>query len=73
MSLSPSQQKSIKRQTKCKAQTIEFTKRFKLKGNTPKFNKLKAELTSIINRGGNSEDILNIEGQIKELVDEDVA
>ena len=33
-------------------------------------NKLKAELTSVINKGGTSEEILNIESQIKELVDE---
>ena len=58
---------------KCKEQTIEFTKRFKLKGNTLKINKLKAELTSIITEGGSSAEMLNIESQIKELVDEDVA
>ena len=44
---------------------IKFPKRFKIKGNNPRINKLKAELTSIINEGGNSEDILNIESQIK--------
>ena len=71
MSLSPSQQKSIKRQTKCKAQTIEFTKRFKLKGNTPKINKLKAELTTIRDDGGSSEEILDIESRIKDFVDDD--
>ena len=51
---------------------MKFTKRFKLKGNTPKINKLKAELTTIINEGGSSEEILNIERRIKELVDKDV-
>ena len=58
--------------TECKEQTIDFTKRFKLKGNTPKINKLKAELTIVINEGGSSEEILNIESQIQEHVDEDV-
>ena len=47
---------------------MEFSKRIKLKGNTPKIIKLKIELPSVlINEGGNSEDILNIQ----ELVDED--
>ena len=53
--------------------TIEFTKRFKLKGNNSKIKKPKAEFTSIINEVGNSEDIPNNKSQIKELVDEDVA
>ena len=53
---------------KCKKQTIEFTKRFKLRGNAPKINKLKAKLTRV----GSSEEILDIESQIRELVDEDV-
>ena len=35
---------------KCKEQTIELTKRFKLRG--------KAELTFVINEGGSNEDIL---------------
>ena len=52
-------------QTKCKEHTIEITKSFRI-------NKLKAELTTIINEGGSSEEILNIESQIKELGDEDV-
>ena len=39
----------------------------------PKIIKLRIELTSVFNEGGNSEDILNIESQIKELVDKDVA
>ena len=28
---------------KCKEQTIEFTKKFKLRGNAPKINKLKGQ------------------------------
>ena len=33
---------------KCKEQTIEFTKKFKLRGNAPKIDKLKVSLTRII-------------------------
>ena len=44
-----------------------------LKGYNQKINKLEAELTSIVNEGVHSEDILDVESQIKELVDEDVA
>ena len=43
---------------KCKEQMIEFTKRFKFKENTPKKSKLKAELTTVINEEGSSEEIL---------------
>ena len=57
---------------KCKEQTMEFTKLFKSKENTPKISKLKAELTTVINEGGSSEEMLDIENQIKELVDEDI-
>ena len=57
---------------KCKEQTIEFTKKFKLRGIAPKINRKKAELTRFIGLGGNSEAILDIESQIRELVDEDV-
>ena len=57
---------------KCKEQTIEFTKKFKLRGNAPKINKLKAKLTRVIDEGGSSEEILEIESQMRELVDEDV-
>ena len=57
---------------KCKEQTIEFTKRFKLRGNSPKINKLKAKLTRVIDEGGSSEEILDIKSQMRELVDEDV-
>ena len=53
---------------KCKEQTIEFTKKFKLRGNAPKINKLKAALTRVIDEGGNSEEILKIESQIREYV-----
>ena len=52
---------------------MKFTKRFKLKGNNPKMSILKAKITSIMNEGGSSEEITNIESQIKELVDEDLA
>ena len=48
------------------------TKRFKLRGNAPKINKLKAKLTRVIDEGGSSEEILDMESQIRELVDEDV-
>ena len=57
---------------KCKEQMIEFTKKFKLRGNAPKINKLKAKLTRVINEGGSSEEILDIQSQMRELVDEDV-
>ena len=57
---------------KCKEQTIEFTKRFKLRGNTPKINKLKAQLTRVIDEGGSIKEILDMKSQLKELVDEDV-
>ena len=51
---------------KCKEQTIEFTTRFKLRGNTPKINKINAELTTLINDGGSSEEIFDIEICINE-------
>ena len=35
----------------CKEQTIEFTKKFKLRGNAPKMNRLKATLTRVIDEG----------------------
>ena len=41
--------------TICKEQTLVFTKRFKSKGKTTKINKLKIELTSVINKGGKIE------------------
>ena len=47
---------------------MELTKRFKLKGNTHKNNKLKIELTSVINEGGKSKDTLNIEIKFKNLL-----
>ena len=50
---------------KCKEQTMDFTKRFEL-------NRHKAELKTVINEGGSSEEILDIESPIKELVDEDM-
>ena len=55
----------------CKELTIAFTRYFKLRG-TPKINKLKQELMIVINEGGSSEEILDIESLIKELVDDDV-
>ena len=57
---------------KCKEQTIEFTKKFKSGGTAPKINKLKANLTRVIDESGSSEEISDIESQIRELVDEDV-
>ena len=57
---------------KCKEQMIEFTKKFKLRGNSPKINKLMAKLMKVIDESGSSEEILNIESQMRELVDEDV-
>ena len=57
---------------KCKEHTIEFTKKFKLRGNAPKINKLEAKLTRVIDEGDSSEKSLDIESQIKELVDEDI-
>ena len=57
---------------KCKEQTIEFTKKFKLRGNAPTINKLKAKLTRVIDEGGSSEEIMDIESQMRELVDEDI-
>merc|ERR1712198_590053 len=58
---------------KCKEQTMTFTKKFKLRGNSPQINKLKTELTRLINNGGdNGEEILSLEDQIQLLTDEDV-
>ena len=57
---------------KCKDQTIEFTKKFRLRGNGPKINKLKVKLMRVIYEGGSSQEILDIESQIRELVDEDI-
>ena len=58
---------------KCKEQTMAFTKKFKLRGNSPKINKLKTKLTKLANQGGdNSEEILRLENQIQLLVDEDL-
>ena len=57
---------------KRKEKIIEFIKEFKLRGNTPKINTLKAKFTRVIDEGGSSEEILEIESQMRELVDEDV-
>ena len=52
---------------------MSFTKRFKLRGNSPKISKLRQELTMLVNQGGeNSERILRLENQIQLLVDEDL-
>ena len=59
--------------TKCKEQTMEYTKQFKQKGNTPKINKLRADLIVLVYSGGSSEDILKIEAWMKELEEEDIA
>ena len=53
--------------TKCREQTMEYTKQFKLKGNTPKMSKLRSDLTVLVNSGGSGEDILKIEARMKEL------
>ena len=57
---------------KCREQTIELTKNFMFRGNVPNINKFKAELSIVIKEGGSSEEILDIESRIKELVDDDV-
>ena len=53
---------------------MAFTKKFKLRGNSPQINKLKTELTKLVNqRGGDkSDEILRVEEQIQLLVDEDL-
>ena len=40
--------------------------------SAPKINKLKAKLTRVIDEGGSCEEILDIESQMREIVDEDV-
>ena len=56
---------------KCKEQTMAFTRKFKLRGNSPQINKLKTELTKLVNQGGDkSDEILRVEEQIQLLVDE---
>ena len=58
---------------KCKEQTMAFTKKFKLRGNSPQINKLKTELTKLVNQGEDkSDEILRVEEQIQLLVDEDL-
>ena len=52
---------------------MAFTKKLKLRGNSPQINKLKTVLTKLVNQGGdNSEEILRVEEQIQLLVDEDL-
>ena len=59
---------------KCKEQTMAFTKKFKLRGNSPQINKLRQEPTTVVNQGkDNGEKILRLEEQIQLLVDEDLA
>ena len=58
---------------KCKEQTMDYTKRYRLKGNSPMINKLRAELTSLVNSGGSGEEILKIEARMKDLEEEDIA
>ena len=44
-----------------------------MRGNSPEINKLRQELTMLINQGGeNSDKILRLENQIQLLVDEDL-
>ena len=52
---------------------MEYTKQFRLKDNTPKNNKLRADLTVLVNSGGSGEDILKIEARMKDLEEEDIA
>ena len=52
---------------------MEYTKQFKLKGNTPKINKLRSDITVLVNSGRSGEDILKIEARMKELEEEDIA
>ena len=52
---------------------MDYTKQFRLKGNTRKINKLRADLTALVNSGGSGEDILKIEARMKELEEEDIA
>ena len=52
---------------------MKYTKTFKLTGNIPKINKLRADLTVLVNSGGSGEDILKIEARTKELEEEDNA
>ena len=50
-----------------------FHKKFKLRGNSPQINKLRQELTTVFNQGGdNGKKILRLEEQIQLLVDEDL-
>ena len=52
---------------------MAFKKSFKLRGNSPKIDKLRQEITSVINKGGdNSERIFSLESQIQLLVYEDL-
>ena len=52
---------------------MSFTKRFKLRGNSPQTSKRRQELTKLVNQGGeNSERILRLENQIQLLVDKDL-
>ena len=39
---------------KCKEQTMTFTKKFKLRGNSPQINKLKTVLKNLLNQGGDN-------------------
>ena len=52
---------------------MDYTKRYRLKGNSPMINKLRAELTSLVNSGGSGEEILKIEAKMKDLEEEDIA
>ena len=50
---------------KCKEQTMPYTKRFKLRGNSPQINKIRQEVIFLVNQGGRkSERILRLEDQI---------
>ena len=52
---------------------MTFTKKLRLRGNSPQINKLRQEFTTVVNQGGdNSERILRLKEQIQLLVAEDL-
>ena len=50
---------------KCKEQTMSYIKRFEMRGNSPQIDKLRQELTMLVNQGGdNSDKIFRLENHI---------
>ena len=41
---------------KCKEQTLSYTKRLKMRGNSFQINRLRQEITMLVNQGGNNSD-----------------